>query len=63
MERSSREIALQFAVSYTQGRHDETDMFDDPMLGKSPRYIPPTPEEQILNAEKYLTFLEGDEVV
>ena len=62
MERSNREIALQFAINYTQGTTDYDNMVEDPMMGRSPRYTPPTIEQQLNNAEAYLLFLDGDEV-
>lgn len=62
MYRSNREIALQMAIQTTQGTYDYEDTVDDPMMGRSPRYIPPTIEQQVQNAEKYLAFLDGDEV-
>ena len=62
MERSNREIALQFAINHTQGTYDETNMVEHDFGGKVPKYIPPTIEQQLQNAEKYLMFLEGDEV-
>ena len=61
MERSNREIALQYALNYTRGTVSD-EIVDDPMMGRSNKYIDPTIEQQLQNAEKYLTFLEGDEV-
>jgi hypothetical protein len=63
MERSNREIALQYGISHTQGSYDDGVMVDHGFGGLAPKYTPPTIEEQLQNAEKYLAFLEGDEVV
>jgi hypothetical protein len=60
--RSMREIALQHAVTFTRGTYDYENTIEDPFMGNAPRYIEPTVETQLLNAEKYLAFLEGDEV-
>jgi hypothetical protein len=62
MERSNREIALQWAINFTQGTYDENIMVDHEFGGQSAKYTPPTIEQQLQNAEKYLAFLEADEV-
>jgi len=61
MERSNREIALQMAINYTPGTYEENQLVEDD-FGNMAKYIPPTIEQQVQNAEKYLAFLDGDEV-
>lgn len=50
MEKNNRELALEFAIQCTQGTYEDG------------VYRAPPVETQIQNAEKFLLFLEGDEI-